>query len=124
MVQLYKDPKGEAVLEPSSATDTQFSTTGKSVHTSKATSHLDEIADLKRQISELRGRGGKGTYACTIIMANYNTHAVDKIAKEGRHSTAAYTAAEYVHGELQMCLYVAIPAGSLYIIISCCSIID
>jgi hypothetical protein len=60
MVHLFKDPEGETVLEPSSATDNFSSSTSKSVYTSEFTNNQDVIADLRQQISELKEKYCKG----------------------------------------------------------------
>ena len=49
MMHLCKDPKGETVLEPSSATDMNT----KSAPMTDVTDHLNEIAGLKQQVIEL-----------------------------------------------------------------------
>ncbi len=50
MVHLYKDPEGETVLNPSSASDTHRAA---SMAFPTVTNNPDEVASLKQQISEL-----------------------------------------------------------------------
>ena len=57
MIHLSKDPEGETVLKPSSASDTHR--TSKAMSTATVTDHSDEVAALKQEISKLEKKLAK-----------------------------------------------------------------
>ena len=65
MAHLWKDPKGETVLEPSSYVDQNVSyLPGKSFTKTEVTDHNDDVAVLKQRLSELEKKLAEVQWLC------------------------------------------------------------
>lgn len=79
MIHLWKDPKGETVLEPSSPADTYRTT---NITTTEDTDPFDEVAGLKQQISELQKKLTEVLFTYVLITTVTATIYLLKVNKE------------------------------------------